>query len=156
MPPLPALTVHRGKVQRSRQMIGDSRVLITSAQGLIAASRQSLARQRYLRIVCAWCQETIRFARAAGTVWGQRSHSICYDCFAHVFWELDPSTTPPPLSPQATARDRPSHGLQLCEDPRRAGGADPMTGRARYRRRLTPPADTALTPRTLNEGVTLP
>ena len=81
-------------------MIGDSRTLITAAQAALTRSRQSLARQSYLRIVCAWCQATIRFQRAAGTVWGQSSHSICYDCFAHVFWELAPGTTLPPLPPR--------------------------------------------------------
>ena len=150
MPPPPALPVSGVEVQRSRQLIGDSRGLITLAHGLIAASRQSLARQRYLRIVCAWCQETIRFARAAGTVWGQRSHSICYDCFAHVFAELAPGATPPPMATPAPARERPRPGLELREDAPRAGGTDAMADLARYRALLAHPANAPLTPRAYN------
>jgi hypothetical protein len=156
MPPPPALTVSRVVAHRSRQLIGDSRALITSAQALIAASRRSLARQSYVRIVCAWCQQTLRWQRAEATVRGQISHSICFACFAHVFWELDPSNTPPPIATQATAGDHSSQGLQLREDARRAGATDPMADRARHRGRLAPPADAPLIPRTLNEVITLP
>ena len=39
---------------------------------------------------------TIR--RVEGGVWGQSSHSICFDCFTPVFGELDPVNAPPPLS----------------------------------------------------------
>ena len=85
MPPPPVCTVSRVEAQRSRQLMRDSRTLITAAQAALERSRQSLARQCYLRIVCAWCQATSRFQRAAGTVWGQISHRICYDCFAPVF-----------------------------------------------------------------------
>jgi hypothetical protein len=49
MPTLPALPVHRVTVQHSRQLIGDARTLIAAAKALIAQSRQSLARQSYLR-----------------------------------------------------------------------------------------------------------
>jgi hypothetical protein len=83
----------------SRQLIRNSRALIASAKALIAQSRQSLARQSYIRIACAWCQETIRFEHAAVTARGQVSHSICFACFAHVFGELDPVNA---LSPVAT------------------------------------------------------
>jgi hypothetical protein len=58
-----------------------------------------MARQSYVRIVCAWCQETIRFERAAMMARGQVSHSICYDCFAPVFWELEAVHAPRALSP---------------------------------------------------------
>jgi hypothetical protein len=81
----------------SRQLIRDSRALIAAAQALIAQSRQSLARQSSIRIVCAWCQATIRFERSAVAARGQVSHSICYDCFAHVFGELDSVSALPPL-----------------------------------------------------------
>jgi hypothetical protein len=96
-PPAP---LTRGRLEhcRSRQVIRASRALIASAQALIQRARQGLARQRALRIVCAWCQETIRFERAAGAAWGQISHSICFACFAHVFGELDSGNAPPPFS----------------------------------------------------------
>jgi hypothetical protein len=95
LPPPLARTVSCVEHHRSRQLIRDSRALIASAKALIAQARQAMARQNYLRIVCAWCQETIRFERSTVTARGQTSHSICYDCFAGVFQELDPS---PPLS----------------------------------------------------------
>ena len=98
MPPSAALTVRRVEIQRSRELIHDARALIASAKALSAQSRQALARQSYVRIVCAWCQETMRFERSAVTARGQISHSICYDCFADVFWELDPVNAPPPFS----------------------------------------------------------
>jgi hypothetical protein len=72
---------------------------MASAKALIAQSRQALARQSHVRIVCAWCQETIRFERSAVTARGQISHSICFACFAHVFPELDPSPLLPLCSP---------------------------------------------------------
>ena len=99
MPPQPALTLSRVEVQRSRQLIRDSRARIVSAKALIAQSRQALARQSYIRIVCAWCQQLMRWQRVQGAAWGQISHSICYDCFAQVFWELEPAPTPHPLPP---------------------------------------------------------
>jgi hypothetical protein len=98
MPSPAALTVSRVEAQRSRELLHDARALIASAKALIAQSRQALARQSYVRIVCAWCQETIRFERSAVTARGQISHSICYDCFADVFWELDPVNAPPSFS----------------------------------------------------------
>jgi hypothetical protein len=73
---------------------------MASAKALIEQSRQSMARQSYVKIVCAWCQETIRFERSAATARGQISHSICFPCFAHVFQELDPSPPLPLCSPQ--------------------------------------------------------
>jgi hypothetical protein len=73
---------------------------MASAKALIAQSRQAMARQSYIRIVCAWCQETIRFERVSEAAHGQVSHSICYNCFACVFAELDPSPLLPLGSPQ--------------------------------------------------------
>jgi hypothetical protein len=90
-----ALMVSRGEHHRSRVLISDSRVLIAAAKALIAQSRRSIARQGYRRIVCAWCQKTIRWQRAEGVVRWQISHSICFDCFAHVFRELDPENALP-------------------------------------------------------------
>jgi hypothetical protein len=149
-------TVSRVEAQRSLQLINDSRVLMALAQALIAQSRQSMARQSYVRIVCAWCQQMLRWHRAEEMIRGQISHSICFDCFAHVFWELDPDNTPPPICTQATAGDHSSHGLQLREDARRAGATDPMAGVASHRGGLGYPADVPLTPRTFNEVITLP
>lgn len=88
MAPPAAPTVSRVEIEQSRQLISDSRARIASAKALITRSHQSLARQTYLRIVCAWCQQTIRWERVEGDVWGQSSHSICYDCFVPIFWEL--------------------------------------------------------------------
>src|SRR5262249_56570559 len=116
MSPSPALTVSRVEVQRSRQLISDSRALIALAYVRLSHSRQSLARQSYIRIVCAWCQETMRFERSAMTARGQISHSICFDCFAQVFWELDPRITPPPLATHAPAGDHPCDTLPLREE----------------------------------------
>jgi len=95
MSPSAAPTVSHVDIQRSRQLVHDSRVLIATAKKLIAQSRQSIARQSYYRVVCAWCQQTIRWRRCEETPQGQISHSICFACFADVFQELDPGTTPP-------------------------------------------------------------
>ena len=156
MPPPPVFTVSRVEVHRSRQLLRDSRALITLANALIAQSRQALARQSYVRIVCAWCQQLMRWHRVEETTQGQISHSICFACFAHVFWELNPGNTPPPIATQATGRDHSRPGLQLREDARCAGATDPMADRARHRGRLVPPANALLTPRTFNEVIALP
>ena len=95
MSPSAAPTVSHVDIQRSRQLVHDSRVLIAIAKELIAQSRQSIARQRYFKIVCAWCQQTIRWQRTEGAAPGQISHSICFDCFTPMFLELAPGTTPP-------------------------------------------------------------
>jgi hypothetical protein len=92
MPPPPALMVSRVEVYRSRQLIRDSRQRIASAKALIAQSQQSMARQSYVRVVCAWCQATIRFEPSPITARGQVSHSICYDCFVPIFQEVAPLT----------------------------------------------------------------
>ena len=156
MPILPALMVNRVQVQRSRQLIGDSRMLIAAANVLLAQARLSLARQCYLRIVCAWCQETLRFERFAGTARGEISHSICFDCFAQVLWELDLRPTPPPLATLATAGEHPSPGFQLREHAGRARETDTMADLATYRALLAHPANTPLAPRTDNEVIPLP
>jgi hypothetical protein len=103
MPPLPAPVVAQRKHDRSQQLLADSWLLIVSAYALIAASRRSMARQRYVRIVCAWCQQTIRFVPGTGMARWQVSHSICYDCFAPVFRELEPGTAPPKAVPKPQA-----------------------------------------------------
>jgi hypothetical protein len=100
MPSPPTRTVRRVESDLSRQLISDSRALIAFAKALIAQSRQCIARQSYVRIVCAWCQETIRFERPAMTARGQVSHSICLACFAPLCPELVPSPARPFCSPQ--------------------------------------------------------
>ena len=85
MSPPAAPTVSRVESQRSRELIRDSRALIASAQELIRQSQWTISQQTYLTIVCAWCQQTIRFERSAEAARGQISHSICFACFAHVF-----------------------------------------------------------------------
>jgi hypothetical protein len=82
-------------------LISDSRALIASAKALISQSRQSMARQRYCQILCAWCQQTIRWERYEAAARGQISHSICFDCFAGVFQELAPENALPPVPKKA-------------------------------------------------------
>ena len=102
MSPSAAPTVsHDVDIQRSRQLVHDSRVLIAAAKELIAQSRQSIARQSYYRVVCAWCQQTIRWRRCEETAREQISHSICFACFADVFQELDPENALPPVPTKA-------------------------------------------------------
>jgi hypothetical protein len=86
--------VSRVDIHQSRQLIHDSRVLIAAATELIRQSRWTISQQTYRKIVCAWCQQTIRWERAEGATWGQMSHSSCFACFAPVFRELDPVNTP--------------------------------------------------------------
>ena len=100
MPSPAALTGSRVEHHRSRQLIRDSRALIASATALIAQSRQAMAWQSYVRIVCAWCQETLRFERSTVTARGLISHSMCFACGVDVFQELDPVSTLSPFSQQ--------------------------------------------------------
>ena len=90
MSPEPARTISRVEVLRSRQLMRDSQALIAHARELLRQSRWIISQQTFLQIVCAWCQETIRFERSPVTARGQVSHSICYDCFVPVFQELTP------------------------------------------------------------------
>jgi len=83
---------------RSGQLLRDSRTRIAFAEVLIDQSLQAMQRQNLLRVVCAWCQATLRFERATTATRGQVSHSICYECFAPLFQELAPGTIPPPRS----------------------------------------------------------
>jgi hypothetical protein len=100
MPPSTVPTSHRVDLSRTRQLISDSQALMALAHALIGESRRSMARQRYLRIVCAWCKVTMRFERSTVTARGQISHSICFACFADVFQELAPSPPLPLCSPK--------------------------------------------------------
>src|SRR5262245_22795691 len=145
-----ASTVSRVEIDRSRRLIQDSRVRLASARQALQQAREALARQHYRQMVCAWCQQTMRGQRSAATVGGQSRQSICFDCFAQVFWELDRRPTLPPLATHAPAGDHPSHTLPLREEARRAGGTDTIADLARYRGLLGHPANTPLTPRTGN------
>jgi hypothetical protein len=60
------------------------------AEAALRQSRGARGQQTSLTIVCAWCQQTIRWQRAEGVAREQSSHSICFDCFAHVLRELEP------------------------------------------------------------------
>ena len=107
-------TVSRVAIDRSRRLIQDSRVHIASAKELIRQSQETIRQHTYLKIVCAWCQETIRFERAEGAVWEQISQSICFDCFAPMFGELAPVNAPPAFSQKAKpATPAPSSGRLL-------------------------------------------
>ena len=76
----------------------DSQALIAHARELIRQSRWIISQQTFLQIVCAWCQQPMRWQRTEGAAQGQISHSICFPCFADMFQELDPENAPPPLS----------------------------------------------------------
>ena len=66
MEPPAAHAVSRVEIEQSRQLISDSRALIAAAKALMRQSRWTIRQQSYLQIVCAWCQQTIRWERAAG------------------------------------------------------------------------------------------
>lgn len=100
MAPLAAHSVSRVEIAQSRQLIRDSRALIALARELIRQSRWAIGQQTYRKIVCAWCQQTIRWEHVEGATRWRISHSICFDCFAPVFWELDPVNTLPPRPSQ--------------------------------------------------------
>ena len=101
-----ALMVSCGEHHRSRVLISDSRVLIAAAKALIAQSRQSIARQSYVRVVCAWCQQSMRWQCAEATVREQISHSICFACCADVFQELGTENALRPVPTKARIAPR--------------------------------------------------
>ena len=127
MHPPAARTVSRVKRQRSHLLIDDSRALIASAQELLHQTRQALARQRYLKIVCAWCQQTIRWKRCEQAARGQISHGICFACFADVFQELAPGNAMFPFPTQGDMPHERSRSVTLAPRP----GAAPQTNAAR-------------------------
>jgi hypothetical protein len=90
MRPPAAFPVSRDALSVSRRLLHDSRALLAEAQGVLQDARHLLARQRYRKIVCAWCERTIRWQRCDTAVPWSVSHSICYDCFAGVLQELAP------------------------------------------------------------------
>jgi hypothetical protein len=68
------------------------------AEGALRQAQEGRGQQTLLTIVCAWCQQTMRWQRAEGAAQGQISHSICFDCFADLMQELAPQNAPPPFS----------------------------------------------------------
>ena len=93
-------TPKRVASHRSGLLIRNFCARIASAEALIHHARRAMARQRYLQIVCAWCQQTIRWQQSEGAAGGQSSHHICFACFADVFGELAPSPPIPVRSSQ--------------------------------------------------------
>jgi hypothetical protein len=54
----------RAEDHHSRELIAGARRRIASAKALIAYSRQAIARQRFLQVVCAsWCQQLLGWER---------------------------------------------------------------------------------------------
>ena len=64
MAPPAARPVSRVEIEQSRQLIRDSRTLIASAKELIRQAQWTICQQSSLTIVCAWCQQTIRWERS--------------------------------------------------------------------------------------------
>jgi len=95
-------TVSRAEIDRSRRLLQDSRGLLAAAREALQQAHEALARQHYLQIVCAWCQQIIRWECCEQAAWGQVSHSICFDCFASMFPELAPGAALPPSPIQRT------------------------------------------------------
>src|SRR5262249_40769489 len=91
----------RVEYHRSRQLIAGARRRIASAKALMAHSRQSLARQRFLTVVCAWCQRPMGWERCDESDYGQVSHGICDDCSVRMFPVLQTRPPPPLYLPQA-------------------------------------------------------
>jgi hypothetical protein len=57
------MTFERYKYHRSRVLLQDSCARIASAHEVLDQARRLLARQKYNKIVCAWCTRTIRWQR---------------------------------------------------------------------------------------------
>jgi hypothetical protein len=74
------------------------------AEVALRQARGARGQQTLLTIVCAWCQQTIRWQRTEGAAQGQISHSICFDCFADLLQELAPQNAPPPFSKKVHQR----------------------------------------------------
>jgi hypothetical protein len=114
----------RTNPHRSSVLIHDSCTRIASAHEVLAQARQAMARQRYLKIVCAWCQQTIRWERCEQAArGGQISHSICFACCAAVFQELDPGNA---MSPLPTKGDMHHERCQLRLFPSPKPGTSPQ------------------------------
>ena len=73
MPLLAMPTPKRVASHRSGLLIRNFCARIASAEALIHQARRAMARQRYLQIVCAWCQQTIRWQQSEGAARGGRA-----------------------------------------------------------------------------------
>ena len=104
--PSPATPIHpRAAYHRSRQLIAGAYRRIAEAKDLIVYSRQSLARQRFLQVVCAWCQRPMGWERCDESAHGQVSHGICDACSVRMF-AVPQTRLPDPLYlPQAPGSD---------------------------------------------------
>jgi hypothetical protein len=91
----------RVEYHRSCQLIAGARRRIASAKDLIAQSRQSLARQRFLTVVCARCQQPLGWERCDERAHGQVSHGICDACSVRMFAVLQTRLPNPLYLPQA-------------------------------------------------------
>lgn len=82
------MTFRRYDHLRSRVLIQDSLALIASAHEVLDQAHWSMARQKYLKVVCAWCTRTIRWQRREGAVPNELSHGICLACAAVMFRKM--------------------------------------------------------------------
>ena len=105
-------TVSRVEIDRSRRLIQDSRVRLASAREALQQAREALARQHYLQMVCAWCQQTIRWECCEQADWGQVSHSLCFDWFCLHISRARPWGR---AAPFAHPKDTYAHGAALGE-----------------------------------------
>ena len=101
MPLLAMPTPKRVASHRSGLLIRNFCARIASAEALIHQARRAMARQRYLQIVCAWCQQTIRWAAVrGGGAGGQSSHHYLLCLFCGRVWGASPSPPIPVRSSQ--------------------------------------------------------
>ena len=106
MQPPATLIPARAAYHRSRELIAAAHRRIAAAKAFIASTRQSLTRQRFLRVVCAWCQRPMGWERCDESAQGQVSHGICDACSVRVFAVLQ-MHLPNPLSlPQTPVSDK--------------------------------------------------
>ena len=95
--PSPATPIPpRAAYYRSRQLIAETHRRIASAKALMAHARQALARQRFLTVVCAWCQQPLGWERCDESAHGQGSHGMCDACSVRMFAVLQ-TPLPNPL-----------------------------------------------------------
>jgi hypothetical protein len=78
-------------------LIAGAHQRIAEAKAILAHSRQALARQQFLRVVCAWCQQPLGWERCDERAHGQVSHGICDACSVRVF-AVSQVRVPNPLS----------------------------------------------------------
>jgi len=82
------MTRPRDAYQRSRVLIADSRALLVFAHALRHQARRAIARQQYLKVVCAWCTRTIHWQQREASVPHKVSHGIYHACVADLFRQL--------------------------------------------------------------------